>query len=132
MVPGTRILVADDDPDLLDAVAETLELLGALVVRANSGDALIGALADEGPFALVVTDISMPWMSGLQVMHSARYAGLGTPIVVMTANRDPQTARDVRALGAAVRLLYKPFGLAELESAIDALLPTFQAIEQRA
>src|SRR5262245_23440872 len=75
-----RILVADDDPDMLDTVAEAIAADGSEVVRAASGGELIQRLAEEGPFDLIVTDISMPWMSGIQVTQTARTAGLNTPV----------------------------------------------------
>jgi CheY-like chemotaxis protein len=119
-----RILVADDDPDLLRSVADALEQAGATVVRAEDGAELIQKMANEGPFAVIVTDIAMPWMSGLQATHSARYAGLVTPVVVMTALRDASIPDQVRALGHDVALLRKPFGLAELESTIERIVAT--------
>lgn len=122
MLQGARILVADDDRGMLECVAEALEARGAEVVRAETGAALIEQLADEGPFGLIVTDVAMPWMSGLQAIASARYAGLPTPLIVMTASADPRIADDVRALGEDVVLLRKPFGLATLLSAAERLV----------
>lgn len=122
MLLDTRILVADDDPVLLHTVSEALERLGACVVRAESGAELMERMADGGPFALVVTDISMPWMSGLQAMHAARYAGLDTPIIVMTALKDEGIPEAVRKLGRRAVLLRKPFDLAALETATAGLL----------
>lgn len=122
MLRQARILVADDDPDLLEAVAEALERQGADVVRAENGAELIERMADEGPFALVITDIAMPWMGGLQAMHSARTAGLGTPIVVMTALSDERIPAQVKALGQDVVLLRKPFELGALEAVVSRLL----------
>ncbi len=122
MIPHARILVADDDPALLDAVVESLENLGADVTRARSGGELIEKIGDEGPFDLVVTDVSMPWMSGLQAMHSARTAGLATPIIVMTALKDERIASQVGTLGRHAVLLRKPFPLSALEDAATKLL----------
>lgn len=133
MLPDARILVADDDPDLLETVSEALERLGAEVVRAESGAELIEKLADEGPFALIVTDIAMPWMSGLQAMASARTAGLGGAVIVMTALKDDRIPAQVHALGRKAVLLRKPFELAELESlAATLLLSTEEAGDTRA
>ena len=123
MNAGANILVADDDPDLLDSVTQVLEAAGAVVTPAHSGAELIEALGEHGPFALVVTDVSMPWMTGLQAMHSSRYAGLATPVVVMTALQDPGIPDRVRALGSRAILLRKPFTGAQLFAAIDALMP---------
>lgn len=117
-----RIVVADDDPALLGAVARALTLWGAEVSTAVSGADLIAQLADHGPFDLVVTDISMPWMSGVQAMHAARYAGLATPVVVMTGLRDERIDAQVASLGRRVVLLRKPFELDALEAAVASLL----------
>ena len=122
MTPGKRILVADDEPDLLQSVAAVLRDIGAEVVCAGSGAELIKKMADEGPFALVVADISMPWMSGLHAMQSARFAGLATPIVVITALTDPEIDERVRALGRDAVLLRKPFNLESLVNAVETLL----------
>lgn len=121
MLSRARVLLAEDDPEMLRSVTQALRGLGAEVVTATDGAELLQRLADEGPFTVIVTDVSMPWMSGLQAMHAVRYAGLGTPIVVITALQDSRLPQDVRALGAHVELLRKPFGIVELETAIRAV-----------
>jgi CheY-like chemotaxis protein len=122
VLSGVRILVADDDPDLLDAVAKALAHLDALVTRATNGAELIESLADKGPFDLVVTDIAMPWMTGVQAMHATRTAGLGTSVIVITALRDESIPTRVRALGENAVLLRKPFSFTELEAVVLKLL----------
>jgi CheY-like chemotaxis protein len=116
------VLVADDDAQLLDAVSDAFTRLDANVVRASTGADLIEQMATAGPFDLVVTDISMPWMSGLQAIRSTRAAGLPTSVIVMTALTDPKIPAQVQALGANAVLLRKPFELSELESAASMLL----------
>jgi DNA-binding response OmpR family regulator len=120
MPDRARVLVADDDPELLDTVAEALTLLDAEVIQASSGAQLIEELADNGPFDLVVTDIAMPFMNGVRAMRAARTAGLGPSLVVMTALRDNTIPAQVRALGGT--LLRKPFKLSELEALVGKLL----------
>jgi two-component system KDP operon response regulator KdpE len=122
MFSGVRVLVADDDPQLLEAVSEALTRLDADVVRASSGADLIDQLATAGPFDLVVTDISMPWMSGLQAMRLTRAAGLATSVIVMTGLSDPRITAQVKSLGANAVLLRKPFTLDDLEAAASRLL----------
>jgi len=117
---NARVLVADDDAATLAIVAAGLERLGFSVTRADDGDELMNAIAEGGPFDLMVTDISMPWMSGLHVAHSARAAGLTTPVIVMTAL--PIEARDVEALGPQSALLRKPFALTQLLKLARCLL----------
>jgi len=115
-----RVLVADDDLDMLGMVAAVLAKLGLDVITASSGGDLLEQVASGGPFDLVVTDVAMPWMSGLQVMHSARAAGQQCPIIVMTGLRNQKTADQVGALGAEVRRLDKPFSVEDLESTVRA------------
>jgi two-component system KDP operon response regulator KdpE len=118
----TRILVADDDPELLQLVVNALLVRGFDVVSATTGGELLEGIAEDGPFGIVITDVSMPWMTGLQVMHSARSAGLSCPVIVMTALRNHKTAMQVAALGVEVQLLYKPFTIDELDYAIRRAL----------
>lgn len=122
MLSGVRVLVADDDVHLLEVVCEVLTRLDAHVVGAASGGDLIEQLATAGPFDLIVTDVSMPWMSGLQAIRSTRSAGLATPVIVMTALADPQIPEQVKSLGASAAFLRKPFALSELEAAASALV----------
>ncbi len=121
-----RTIVADDDPAILDLVTKNLESLGMEVMRADNGVMLIELVANQGPFDLIITDISMPWMSGLQVAMSARNAGVRTPVIVMTGLRDDDLMRQVGNLGEQTVLLRKPFDLAELHGALELLLPSFR------
>lgn len=122
-VSGLRVLVADDDPDVLQDVAAALEVFGASVTRAESGADLMIRLGENEPFDLIVTDVAMPWMTGLQAVQSTRYAGLETPVIVMTALRDPAIPDRVHTLGGHALLLQKPFGMPELRAAIERLIP---------
>lgn len=121
-VSRNRVLLADDDRDLLEMVSRVLGRLGLEVIVASSGAELLEKIGEQGPFDLVVTDVSMPWISGLQVMHSARTAGMRCPIIVITALQDLRTADQVATLGTEVRRLNKPFSVGELEDVVRASL----------
>jgi len=127
MLTGTRILVADDDRFMLEAVSDALRRMGAEVAEAESGAELIIRLASEAPFSLIVTDVSMPWMNGLKALQSARAAGHAMGVIVMTGLRDPRVDEQVEALGQDVILLRKPFDLDELEAAVATLLSRRQS-----
>jgi CheY-like chemotaxis protein len=114
-----KAVVADDNPDLLEAVSLELETLGLEVARAMSGAELLDLVANAGPFGLIVTDINMPWMDGLQVTRSVRNAGLTTPILVMTGHLEKQAAVQ----GVNVALLLKPFSAEALHLAVHGLVP---------
>ncbi len=116
-----RVLIADDDVDLLDAIAKVVEEHGDTAIKVRDGVELMEALAATD-YDLVITDIAMPAMTGVQASHSARYAGLATPILVITALDDPSLDDRVAALGKQARLLRKPFALPALEREIDLLL----------
>ncbi|MCW5802861.1 MAG: response regulator [Deltaproteobacteria bacterium] len=107
---------------MLSLVSQALRHFGADVVAVAAGGELLEAIANAGPFDVIVTDIAMPWMTGLQVMHSARAAGLPVPVVVMTALRDPTLPEQVTSLGAHAELLHKPFSIDELFAALRRCL----------
>jgi DNA-binding response OmpR family regulator len=111
------VLVADDDADMLTAVSEAMASLGFDVLSVDNGAGLIDCLASEGPFDLIVADISMPWMDSLKTLRSVRSAGVTTPVIVITALTDEQIPTRVQALGANAILLRKPFDLDELAAA---------------
>jgi len=122
VVSGARVLIADDDPQLLEALTELLQRSGATVVRACTGAELIDRLAETDPFDLVVTDVAMPWMTGLSAIRAARSAGLRMPVIVITALHDQAIPAEVKAFGQNTILLRKPFERRELESAVEQLL----------
>ena len=113
--------MADDDIDMLAAVSDALASLGFDVVSVDSGAGLIDCLVTDGPFDLIVTDISMPWMDSLKTLRSIRTAGVTTPVIVITALTDEQIPNRVQALGANAILLRKPFDLDELASAAQRM-----------
>ena len=116
-----RIVIADDDQDTLDLLHRALRSATTEIVEAASGAELIQRLAEDGPFDLIVTDIQMPWMHGLDVLRSARAADVTTPTLVVTGASRAEHQATVARLGNA-RLLRKPFGIAALREAVAALL----------
>jgi CheY-like chemotaxis protein len=116
-----RIAVADDDPETLEVLRDALGDQDVELHEATNGAELLSLLAEGAPFDLVVTDVSMSWMSGLQVMLSLRNAGIGVPVLVITGLADPELAAQVARLGRA-RLLRKPIGLETLLGSVCELL----------
>jgi DNA-binding response OmpR family regulator len=117
-----HILLADDDLELLEALASAIEQTGAKVTRIDNGADLVAAIAEGEPIDLIITDVAMPWMSGLQVSLATRHAGIDTPIVLMTALRDSRMQSQIDALGGRVVLLRKPFALDNLLATVRAYL----------
>jgi CheY-like chemotaxis protein len=106
------VLVVDDDPDILEAICDILAGEGYRVARARHGLEALAAMDRERP-ALVLLDLMMPVMDGLAFAQAlrGRERDRGVPIVVISADGNPQKAAAVGARG----FLAKPFD-------IDALL----------
>jgi CheY-like chemotaxis protein len=123
-----RALIADDAPELRDVVSWILDRFGVdTVCVALSGE--LAKLADDGPFDVIVMDLSMPWSTGVDVIHAARVAGATCPVVVTTVLR--VTHEQEVALGQAVHVLRKPFSLAQLEGALIVSLGRGSADRRR-
>jgi len=116
------VLVIDDDQDVLDLVSAILEAEGYDVELAATEDEVLERLTGGGQYDLIVTDVWMPWMSGLQVAHFAELAGHRTPILFMSGFADPSLEQRVKIFGEHARLLRKPFDDEALLGAIDDVL----------
>jgi CheY-like chemotaxis protein len=117
----TRIAIADDDPSTRALVRCILRGRATSIIELASGAELCELLARREPADLLVTDIAMPWMNGLDAVAIARRSGYAVPVLIMTGGAEPTIPGRVSALGRA-RLVRKPFGIDELRAAVDALL----------
>ena len=114
----TNIVVADDDADTRELVKAALA--GSEVFEACNAIELLEVLADAARLDLIVTDVDMGWFDGIQAAATARTAGLGTPIVVITGIAGPGIAERVARIPGAV-LLRKPFSVVELSELVARL-----------
>lgn len=104
-----RILVVDDEPDILDAVRNYLEgALGAEVVRADSGAAGLAVLAKGPPVDLVISDFRMPAMDGLEFLSRIRSLSPDVPRIMLTAFPDMHLAIKALNEAAIMQFLTKP------------------------
>ncbi|MFL5930461.1 MAG: response regulator [Gaiellaceae bacterium] len=114
-----RILVVDDEPAIVDAVAYALEGEGYEVASRADGEAALSAALDE-TFDLVVLDLMLPRLSGTEVCRRLR-AESDIPIVMLTA-KDAEVDRVLGLEIGADDYVTKPFSIAELVSRVRALL----------
>ncbi len=115
-----RLILVEDDPLLGEGLQTALRRAGYTVDWLQDGKAALAA-ARQGGFALMVLDLGLPGLDGIQVIRAARQAGAEVPILVLTA-RDRVQDR-VEALDAgADDFLGKPFDPAELLARLRALL----------
>src|SRR5688500_16340751 len=112
--PGDRILVVDDEPDIIALVAYHLARAGYRVSTASTGMEALHAAREEQP-ALVVLDLMLPELSGFQVLERMRADGAlaDIPVLMLTARRDEPDRVQGLSLGADDYLV-KPFSPQEL------------------
>ncbi|WP_418320473.1 response regulator transcription factor [Piscinibacter sakaiensis] len=114
-----KLLLIEDDPAMSSTLQRAFERRGAQVVACDDGRRALDRWLASVP-DVVILDLSLPGIDGLQVLRSARDAGLTTPVVILTARG---TVGD-RVLGlntGADDYLPKPFDLDELEARVNAL-----------
>jgi EAL domain-containing protein (putative c-di-GMP-specific phosphodiesterase class I) len=110
------ILLVDDEPAIARAYARTLGTAGFTVVTATDGQEAAGAARDRN-FDVIVSDITMPGMNGLELLRAVREHDLDVPFVLMTGG--PAIDSAVRAMEyGALRYLIKPVEPADLEEVI--------------
>jgi DNA-binding NtrC family response regulator len=101
-----HVLLVDDDPSILRLYTRRLSTPGLTLTSVSSGDEAMQTLR-EVSFSAVVSDINMPLMSGLDLLHAMRHAGVETPVILITACATLESAiagLDCRAF----RYLSKP------------------------
>jgi len=118
--PGPLVLLVDDDPGIRRSVAAGLELEGFRVVPASGGRAGLAAAASQRP-DVVLLDLAMPDLNGLEVLRELRDGGDDVPVCILSA-RDEVDDR-VRGLEVgADDYVVKPFALEEVAARLHALL----------
>jgi DNA-binding response OmpR family regulator len=122
-----RILVAEDDSGMRVMLMEALQLAGCEVVECRDGlellERLVGFAGSQKAFEydLIISDIRMPFTSGMDVLRGMReYTGY-PPIILVTGFGDERTRDTARKLGAAA-VLAKPFELADLMALVRSCL----------
>jgi two-component system KDP operon response regulator KdpE len=123
-VKSARVLVVDDEPSIVRAVAANLRARGYEVFTATSGEAALDVVQTHLPDCIVL-DLSLPGVGGLEVLRRLR-TWTPTPVVILTATdaeRDKATALDL----GADDYVTKPFGMADLLARIRVALRHGQA-----
>ena len=116
----SKILVADDERGICQALSRLLEREGHVPVIASNGREAIELVRSERPDA-VFLDIQMPGMDGLQALERIQAQAQGLPVVIMTAYGSMETAMEAIRLGA-FDYLGKPLDLERIRSLLQRLL----------
>ena len=116
-----RVLVVDDDPDIAGLLVARLGALGYETDSAPDGFAALERLAAT-PLDLVITDVSMPGMTGLELLDAIRAQDLDLAVVLVTGMGSEDVAVDALRRGAD-DYLRKPFASDRLVASVQRLCP---------
>jgi CheY-like chemotaxis protein len=118
---NTTILLVDDDKNLLDAVVRQFH--GKFeIITALGGTQGLQKIESSGPFAVIVSDMRMPDMNGIQFLFTARSQDPDAVRIMLTGNADLETAMHAVNEGNIFRFLMKPCRKEVLEWALEAAL----------
>jgi len=125
-----RILIADDQDMMRDSLASLLAREGHEIVAANDGPIAVSKISAQ-KFDLLITDLKMPRMSGIELLAEAKRIRPEMPVVLMTAFATVQTAVEAMKLGA-YDYIQKPFDGDEVKALVDRTLEHNRLIRENA
>ncbi len=111
-----KVLIVDDAPTVRSLVKTTLQAMGIAVVGASNGKEALDVVKRED-FALIISDINMPVMDGLDFLKAFRSFNRRTPFLVLTTESDPGKKEIAKKLGATGWIV-KPFKAQDLSSVV--------------
>jgi two-component system chemotaxis response regulator CheY len=97
---GDTVLVVDDSITILELLTEALEPEGFQTLQAIDGQDALGKLLARPDIVLVMCDVNMPRMNGLDLLENARKRGLEVPFLMLTTEAQPALIERAKGLGA--------------------------------
>ncbi len=117
---SSRILIVDDEATIRASLVESLTREGYDITAAESGEEALVKTHNQ-KFDLVITDLKLPGVSGIEILQALRNQGNSTPVIMMTAYGDVDTAVSAMRLGA-YDFIPKPFKLGAMKKQVRAAL----------
>jgi two-component system response regulator (stage 0 sporulation protein F) len=115
-----RILIVDDEQPVLDVLSEYFQSQGYTTATAQGGAEALAVIERQRP-DLVLLDVRMPGMDGLEVLRRVRQSDQGLAVIMVTANEDLALARETLKIGA-FDYVAKPFDFQYLDRVVAAAL----------
>jgi len=103
-----KLLFVEDEEDLINIISDTLSKLQANYLTARNGQEALETLAINPDIDIIITDINMPIMGGLELIESVKETNPEIPIVIMSAHTESEYIKNAENLGVDNYLL-KPF-----------------------
>lgn len=120
------VLAVDDDAEIRDQIVELLE--GKHFVQvAESGEKALELLAQESEWHAVITDISMPGLSGLELLAHIRQKLPDTPVILLSGLNDPAYRAGAMSMNV-FKYLTKPYRLEEIEASVDSAVVYYKQL----
>ena len=117
----SEVLVVDDEPEVLELLAEFFKTRGLRVSSAGDGRAAVAAIEREpARYGLIITDLQLPGTDGIGVLEAARHANPSCYVVIVTGYASIDTAIKAVRLGA-YDYLTKPFSLGQLDVVLQRI-----------
>ncbi len=127
----TSLYLVEDDAGVRDSLSQLLRLRGYRASAFESGEAFLAGLDAALAHAIVLLDLRLPGMSGLEVQAALAARGLRWPVIMLTAHGDVASARNALKAGA-FDFIEKPFDDAHMVATIARAAEDAQAVEARA
>lgn len=127
MTVSHRVLIVDDEPVLLSGLERVLADRFD-IVTAENGETALAKLESEGPFAVVMCDMRMPGMDGVEVLHHFAELAPDTVRMMLTGNADQGTAIEAVNRGSIFRFFSKPVPMTTLDEGIRAGLDRYRLV----
>lgn len=122
-----RILLVDDEYNVLESIRRQLRNRFE-IVTAQSGEEALEALKAQGPFSIIVSDMRMPGMDGVQLLTRVKDMFPDTVRIMLTGNADQETAVEAVNAGQIFRFLNKPCSTATLATALALAVRQYKLI----
>lgn len=123
-----RVLFVDDEENILNGIKRQLRKQYQ-ISTASSGAAALELIKENDEFAVIVSDMRMPEMDGVEFLHRARELSPHSVRVMLTGNADQQTAIDAVNRGAVYRFMTKPCPVSLLVESVEAALEQYRLIK---
>jgi CheY-like chemotaxis protein len=114
---GLKVLVVDDEEDIVEVIQDRLEAYGFTVATAGNGSEALKRLSSE-KFDGIFLDVKMPEMGGIEALEEIRKRDKKIPIIIITSSSTREAAIEAIAKGASEYVL-KPFEWEELKAKIE-------------
>lgn len=122
-----RLMFVDDEEELVSALVERLELRGIDAIGVTSGDEALEHLREE-PFDVVIIDVKMPGIGGLEVLRTVSRRYPDVKVILMTGHGSTEDSEIGRRLGA-VAYLQKPVDLEDLLATIERATVSIKRVD---